>query len=36
MSARWLPERVLVYRHPVDMRNYALSMVMCCSVGNQH
>ncbi len=20
MSARWLPERVLVYRHPVDMR----------------
>ena len=28
MSARWLPERVLVYRHPVDMRNYVLNLVM--------
>jgi hypothetical protein len=27
-SARWIAEQVYVYRQPVDMRNYVLTIVM--------
>jgi len=32
MNTRWAPERVFVYRHPVDMRDYALRIVCAAAV----
>ena len=27
-TERWVGQRIFLYRHPVDMRNYALPLVM--------